>query len=93
MGLDIMELVMEVEDEFCIAIPDEVAQRVRTVGDIYDYVLEQKSRPIDPLNMMPAIGSPDEVWQKLQALFVNQLGVSPEQVTPEADIVKDLGRE
>lgn len=33
----------------------------------------------------------EEVWQTLQALIVEQLGVRREDVTKEADFVKDLG--
>jgi acyl carrier protein len=39
MGLDIEELVLEIEDTFSIRFPDEVATRIRTVGEVYDYVL------------------------------------------------------
>lgn len=39
MGIDIEELVLEIEDAFSIRFPDEVATRIRTVGEVYDYVL------------------------------------------------------
>ena len=34
MGLDGIELVMEVEDEFGITIPDSDMEEMRTVGDL-----------------------------------------------------------
>jgi acyl carrier protein len=37
-SLDVIELVMQVEEEFDIEIPDEDAENVRTVKDILDYV-------------------------------------------------------
>jgi acyl carrier protein len=37
-SLDIVELVMEMEREFDIAIPDEEAERIRTVGDAVNYI-------------------------------------------------------
>lgn len=40
-SLEIMELVMEIEEEFKIEIPDERVQTLRTVGDAYDYLEEQ----------------------------------------------------
>jgi acyl carrier protein len=40
-SLDIVELVMEFEKEFEIDIPDEDAEKLRTVGDAIGY-LEQK---------------------------------------------------
>src|SRR5215218_6943319 len=43
-SLDIVELVMEFEKEFNIDIPDEDAEKLRTVGDAIAY-LNQKVRP------------------------------------------------
>ena len=40
-SLDIVELVMEFEKEFNIDIPDEDAEKLRTVGDAINY-LDQK---------------------------------------------------
>jgi acyl carrier protein len=40
-SLDIVELVMEFEKEFNIDIPDEDAEKLRTVGDALQY-LNQK---------------------------------------------------
>ena len=39
-SLDTVELFMELEEEFGISIPDEVAQRIRTVGDAIRYIEE-----------------------------------------------------
>ena len=36
--LDIAELVMELEDEFEMEIPDEEAEKILTVGDALDYI-------------------------------------------------------
>ncbi|HET7553631.1 MAG TPA: acyl carrier protein [Gemmatimonadaceae bacterium] len=37
-SLDTVELVMEFEKEFNIDIPDEDAEKLRTVGDALDYL-------------------------------------------------------
>jgi len=37
-SLDIVELVMALEDEFDINIPDEDASEIRTVQDVIDYI-------------------------------------------------------
>ena len=37
-SLDIVELVMEFEKEFNIDIPDEDAEKLRTVGDAIEYL-------------------------------------------------------
>jgi acyl carrier protein len=37
-SLDIVELVMAIEEEFSLEIPDEDAEGMRTVGDILAYL-------------------------------------------------------
>ena len=37
-SLDIVELVMELEEEFEITIPDEEAEKIKTVGQAIDYI-------------------------------------------------------
>ena len=39
-SLDIVELVMELEDKFKIDIPDEDAEKLSTVKDAIDYIIE-----------------------------------------------------
>jgi len=41
-SLDIVELVMTIEEEFDIEIPDEDAEGIATVGDAIAYVKEKK---------------------------------------------------
>lgn len=42
-SLDIVELVMAMEEEFDLEIPDEDAEKLRTVGDVASY-LEKKGK-------------------------------------------------
>ena len=37
-SLDIVELVMELEEEFDIQIPDDQAEKIKTVGEAIDYI-------------------------------------------------------
>lgn len=37
-SLDVVELVMELEDEFGLEISDEDAEKIVTVGDAVDYI-------------------------------------------------------
>jgi acyl carrier protein len=37
-SLDIVELVMELEEEFEITIPDDQAEKIKTVGEAIDYI-------------------------------------------------------
>jgi len=41
-SLDTVELVMAFEDEFGIEIPDEDAEKIRSVGDTVRYIKEKK---------------------------------------------------
>jgi len=38
-SLDLVELIMELEDQFGLKISDEDAQKIETVGQAVDYVL------------------------------------------------------
>lgn len=41
-SFDVTELVCRVEDEFDVQIPDRLIRSLQTVGDIVNYVSEQK---------------------------------------------------
>jgi acyl carrier protein len=41
-SLDLVELIMAFEDEYGVEIPDEDAQKIRTVGEAFTYVQEHK---------------------------------------------------
>ena len=42
-SLDTVELIMEFEKEFNIAIPDDQAENIQTVGDAVSYIEEHKN--------------------------------------------------
>ncbi|MGE5528707.1 MAG: acyl carrier protein [Patescibacteria group bacterium] len=39
-SLDVVELVMALEEEFELEIPDEDAEKIKTVGDVVNYIKE-----------------------------------------------------
>ena len=41
-SLDIVELVMKMEQEFGIEIPDEEAEKIKTVNDVIQYITTHK---------------------------------------------------
>ncbi len=43
-SLDIVELVMELEEEFSITIPDEEAEKIKTVGEAIDYIQKESDK-------------------------------------------------
>ncbi len=42
-SLDTVELVMDIEDEFEIAIGDEVAGKLQTIGDVVEFIVKGES--------------------------------------------------
>ena len=43
-SLDIVELVMEFEDNFDMSIPDEEAEKIKTVGQAIDYIVNNQGK-------------------------------------------------
>ena len=41
-SLDIVEMVMKMEEEFGIEIPDEEAEKIKTVNDVIKYISTHK---------------------------------------------------
>ncbi len=42
-SLDTVELVMELEEEFDINIPDDAAEKIQTVGEAIDFIAKAQS--------------------------------------------------
>ena len=83
MGLDTVDLVLAVEEEFGISIPDSDAAKLGLLGDLHDYIVGALRHREE---------SPDEnqVWERLTAVVVRQLGVRPSEVRRTAHVVHDL---
>ncbi len=84
MGLDSVELIMAIEDEFGIDIPNESAPQLAVLGEMHDFIvreLRQRGTTLDD----------SMVWERLRNMVVEQLGVRPEEVTRSAHLFKDLG--
>jgi acyl carrier protein len=43
-SLDMVDLTMEIEDEFAIEINDKVAATLQTVGDVVNYIQNQRNK-------------------------------------------------
>ncbi len=41
-SLDVVELLMSIEDEFSVEIPDEAIETIKTIGDVVKYIEENK---------------------------------------------------
>lgn len=90
MGLDRIELVLTIEEEFDIDLPAAVIEKLTTVGDFYDdvYAIIEQTHP--------ALANEDEfkgrLWKRIATLSAD-LGcrVPPDQVTRQTRFTEDLG--
>ena len=87
MGLDTVELVIAIEEEFDISISDDEASEMITVGDIYFHVLKELSSR----NSEEERPDQDSIWERVKAVVVYQLGVKTAQVMKNSRVVEDLG--
>lgn len=77
MGLDSIELVMEVEKAFDIRIPDQEAEKIRTVKDLYDVVWNHLSRRhSDKCNSQL-------IFYKLRRYFIANFQLSKQSFSPD----------
>ena len=83
MGLDTVELVMTVEEEFALQISDADAAKMERVGDMHTFILKTLRERGESVNDA-------QVWTRLCEIVVEQLGVRPDEVTPTARFIKDL---
>lgn len=81
--MDTVELVMAVEEEFSMKIPNNVAATLDTAGKLYEYVI--LNHGIDD-NL-----DEDQIWNKLVDVIIRQLGVRRKEIKKESNFVYDLG--
>ena len=84
MSLDTVELAMKIEEEFEIAIPNEIAPTLFTVGDLHEFVVQT----------VAARGAPADdaqLWERLKRIFVDDFLIPEKAVVRNAHIVYDLG--
>lgn len=87
MGLDVVELVMAVESAFDVEIPDADAERLHTVGLLYDYVRD-RAAPSGARDGDPYSGA---LWDRYLDVLVRETGCERHELRPEARFVDDLG--
>jgi acyl carrier protein len=80
MGLDGVEIVMEVEDEFGIIIPDPDVERIMTVGGLADYV-QHRLDPNATASADSRCGT-SRVFYAMRRVMMNVLGVDRAGIRP-----------
>ena len=90
MGLDSVELVMRIEREFDVAIPDEDARAIATVGDMVAFLLRALAQKRASGLEVPSWSS-DTLLDALKDIIVDEVGIKRDLITAEARFVRDLG--
>ena len=85
MGLDAVEFVMELEDEFGIVFSDERVEKWRTIGDCIDAIvleLRTKNRPED--------ADAQKVEVKVRQVASEMFNTPLERISRSTRLVQDL---
>ena len=92
-GLDLVELVMEMERAFAIEIPDRDAERLRTVGEMYDYVRERVAAgpDVELPSSLPAGPYEGPLWERFLDVVEKELGTRRRDLLPHKSFIEDLG--
>ncbi len=80
MGLDLVELVLEVEETFSFSIRDEDAVNLDTVGKLYDYILSHRFQGREQGCLT------NVVFFKLRRALMSVLGVARSDVRVSSDL-------
>ena len=78
MGLDTVELVIAFEDEFGIAINDRYAEKMRTPGDVADYVIAKvRTTRKDPCSSQTG-------FHRIRSILIDEFDIPRESIRPDA---------
>ncbi len=78
MGLDSVELLMRIEEEFSIDLPDEDVSKVHTVGELYEFVLSKLKTTPDCLS--------SKAFYRTRRALVDALGLPRRSIRPSTDL-------
>ncbi len=83
MGLDLVELVMRVEEEFEVTISDESAAAMTTPRHVIDYLMQQPS--------ISEQWSRDYVAISVWLMIEDELGIERNQFNEDSRFIEDMG--
>lgn len=83
MGLDGVELLMAVEEEFGIEIPDHAAEKMTTVGDTYEF-LKRELKAVPPNHCLK-----QKLFFKFRRALIENYKIDRREITLEKKL-KDL---
>ena len=80
MGLDGVELVMEIEDRFSTSVSDAAAERIQTVGDLHAFLMNRIRRQNSECCSSAALFYP------IRKLLVTEFGIERNAVAPSTHL-------
>lgn len=83
MGLDLVELVYRLEEEFEVAIPDEAAEKMTTPRNVVDYIASIPSRS----NKWSRGYIEITVWLAIE----DELGIDRNEFNLDSRFIEDMG--
>lgn len=86
MGLDAVEIFLEVEKKFNVSISDAAAEKMLTVSNMVDYIFDATRVGSQP-------PTKDEIYSDVCDILVKYLYVKKEDIRPNSRFVQDLGME
>ena len=92
MGLELVEIILSVEDEFNVKIDDLEWSHIVTTGDLYRVVIEAREKS----GQLPEADKDKndiyiETWQKLRCIISEQIQVDINIIHEDAHLIRDLG--
>lgn len=81
MGLEMVEVVMELEDEFRISIRDEDLADVRTVGDLHDLIVAKLG-----LRELDSVCITSHIFYALRRALTEVTGLPRDRITPATEV-------
>ena len=82
-GLDLVEVVIRVEEEFDIQMSDEDAASITTTGQLIDYLMK---RP-----QLAGLRSRDSVAEEVWQIVEDELGVDRKNFNEDSRLIEDMG--
>ena len=88
MGLDAVELIMDIEDAFDISISNAQASRIRTIGELFDCIVEQH-RDVATARNVCLSGA---TFYLIRRTVCAELGLNPKTVRPTVTLESSIPR-
>jgi acyl carrier protein len=85
-GLELVEIVMDLEDHFAISLPDDVVSRCNTVADLQQAIL----RVLVAGGTVPSAELDDRVFEGLVRVIAKRMRLDPAQICPDSTLVGDI---